>query len=746
MRKCEITKTTPIKGGRFMKKFTLIMVLAMVAVLACAGLAMAAPGDYQPHTTGALYDAQDTATYTDGKGTVYAPGGTYMFLNPHAESLLDPRTTNGTWKIFNANWSGELNVPYFESSTAQAVYEPAFHDTFQRNVYKQLVHTDFQLNTNSCASCHMTHTAQSRKLLFRNGIYSTCAACHDGTLGFLNVFAIPGANNEFGGSQTAGTFAANRMRNASVHLASDSVKLAAAPGGNRANVADAGGFTTGDDATSPWSANFNCASCHGPHGSYSIRLLHYSPAGISMRPATSIGSTVANTGGLWYEGQKLVSSSGKYKAQYEFYNIRTAVTLADSTVVATGNYSMVPVKTGIAPNIVNTYESFTNGTVTLTRAQMTEAVTKGPGTGSSTNRILTTFIPENDSPWLYSYAGGATNGSGALSGRHPRFATRIWYEGFYNPNAAGGPMYSTLPATSADNVDGRAILNRYFSIKYGKGYATLDNVTVDPVKGVTQQRELELFLNRQVWDATTGAFRAATTTELPATFVAQPVFDASKLRIDVGGVISVTATGRTAAELAAMGETPVLPQYSSNFIKTNTYTGKYATAWGRNITGSTVSTQNRFSYNLYCAACHTDYLLGSASANPDEGSGVYSKAHRHTINRGATGGGTMAVVGNDGTTGNALLCVSCHFGHGVDSSFMQLADTTLVDATTLTGGTSAGAPNPFVGANDVNHSSALKRYINMAVCWSCHANSSAATLKNTDWYWNGYEADGRGDW
>ena len=161
-------------------------------------------------------------------------------------------------------------------------------------------------------------------------------------------------------------------------------------------------------------------------------------------------------------------------------------------------------------------------------------------------------------------------------------------------------------------------------------------------------------------------------------------------------------------------------RYMSNHYDTTTYAGVVLTGTGTNA-----------AYNLFCASCHTDYLGNGASSQPVGGVGVYSKAHRHTINRGATGGGTMEVKGG----GNQLLCVSCHFAHGADSSFMSLANAQLVDA-----------DPKFVGSNDVNPSSALKRYVNMSVCWSCHANSSAATMKNSQWYWDGYSEDGRGNW
>ncbi|OCA88248.1 hypothetical protein A8F94_10640 [Bacillus sp. FJAT-27225] len=141
----------------------------------------------------------------------------------------------------------------------------------------QKTHGSYQNNTNSCASCHQTHTAKAKQLLFADSTYNTCTACHDGTLGFYNVFE--NGKDYFNSESTAGTFGGSHAGNMSVHLATGALQVKAAPGGNKAS----------NDAAS-WGSNFTCASCHAPHGSYSDRLLHYNPA--------NMGNTVPEQGGI----------------------------------------------------------------------------------------------------------------------------------------------------------------------------------------------------------------------------------------------------------------------------------------------------------------------------------------------------------------------------------------------------------------------------------------------------------------
>jgi predicted CXXCH cytochrome family protein len=144
----------------------------------------------------------------------------------------------------------------------------------------QKMHTSYQNNTNSCASCHQTHTAKGDSLLFADGVYNTCTACHDGTLGFANVFS----SGETAKMTGAGTFGGSH--GASQHTADDTVKISAAPGGNHTDGSKTNGTAWGD--------NFNCASCHAPHGSYSDRLLAYNPNGIASMPASKGGMQLEN--------------------------------------------------------------------------------------------------------------------------------------------------------------------------------------------------------------------------------------------------------------------------------------------------------------------------------------------------------------------------------------------------------------------------------------------------------------------
>lgn len=123
----------------------------------------------------------------------------------------------------------------------------------------QNTHGFYQNNTNSCASCHQTHTAaQGEYLLFKDGVYSTCSACHDGTTGAYNSFEVANSDtpNEIAGTFNISTDAAH---NGSLHQSDGSLQVSAAPGGNNKPAAG-----------SKFDQEFNCTSCHAAHGSGSV--------------------------------------------------------------------------------------------------------------------------------------------------------------------------------------------------------------------------------------------------------------------------------------------------------------------------------------------------------------------------------------------------------------------------------------------------------------------------------------------
>ena len=477
------------------------------------------------------------------------------------------------------------------------------YNSLVRAVPGQNVHTNFQYDTNSCASCHMTHTAVGSKLLFQATVSDTCFACHDGTIGVLNVLAAPTADERYGGSKTAGTFGlVDGMNSSSVHNV-NGVTVSGAPGGNMALVADSAGLTSTN-----WSKPFSCASCHAPHGSYSIRLLHANPNMLGWRDANPAEGTDFATGGLWNKGNIMV------------------VGAVDSA-----------------------------------------------GTGYRTVTVTAAAGNSIAAPWLYGYSAGTTltaprtvGGYTFATGRYNNHNTRIYATSLYDPNGAadGGGPFST-------EVDGVYLLNSFFTINYKTGEIT-----------IAESKHTDLVTNIGINPAT--------------------------LQIDIARALAVTAS-----------VTVDRPVQALDHIDAKTY--------------------GQANYNRFCAACHTDYLpqgsgaTGNASARADampDGYGTYSKAHRHTINRGATQYGTMDVTGlggSAGTTPNQMLCVSCHFAHGSEERMMKLANATFNDF---------DAP-----AADVNPSSALKRYVNQAVCFSCHANSAAGVFKNTDYYWDGYNAN-----
>jgi predicted CXXCH cytochrome family protein len=499
----------------------------------------------------------------------------------------------------------------------------------------QRTHGEYQNNTNSCASCHQTHTAASKSLLFKDGVYSTCTACHDGTLGFYNVFG----NGEQASS--AGTFGGTHDGNMSVHMADGAVKMKAAPGGN-------------PNGTGTWDKEFNCASCHSPHGSYSDRLLHYNPNNMAASTPAEGGQKAGGYTATTKAPVLAYAADGKYPAAgtAKFIGVKGTKAqhgITDDKIGATDIVVMVYQKSGTT----DTYTKTTN-------------------------------------PFMYGYP---TRGSG--SNNH-YYYTRLFTKdpttaGFLNANG-------TYPTANAADV-----IDHY------------DYLAYDTEADVTKKAYI-YYAKGYIYGPAGGVVENAAFLEVSRAYVVKldlmPIVDATKdsdddTYADFGGVKITTVNQRA----LYAGETNAL----SVNIKDK---------WGVATPGTTTVSGWGVAMSGYCASCHTDYLASSGNqVAGTEGEGTFDKAFRHT------------------TTSDSYTCVRCHFAHGTDVNIMTDAhyrDVDKVAADFLANGEAADATAAATLAKeymlDKGASSALKRFTNMAVCWSCHTSSRAEQLKNTDSY------------
>jgi predicted CXXCH cytochrome family protein len=120
------------------------------------------------------------------------------------------------------------------------------------------IHSNYQQNTNACAACHAIHTAVGAMLLQWEDDQATCVACHNGSLGDSTYDVFDGTIGAAGtGMQTWGGTFTESAPSGSMHNVGLGVAIGGAPGGDLANSGV---------ATSKWSAEFTCTSCHDPHG------------------------------------------------------------------------------------------------------------------------------------------------------------------------------------------------------------------------------------------------------------------------------------------------------------------------------------------------------------------------------------------------------------------------------------------------------------------------------------------------
>ncbi|HWJ02252.1 MAG TPA: cytochrome c3 family protein, partial [Verrucomicrobiae bacterium] len=172
-------------------------------------------------------------------------------------------------------------------------------------------HGNYTVNTNSCASCHTTHTAQGAKLFkftpaagSENDTYRICIYCHDGTGSKYDA-----KNGMIKG--TTGNYTANGGGFVNMTTVEGPTGVSATAAVTSIHGATSANGTTvaipGGSQNASGKYELKCSSCHDPHGTSNDRQLVtsvnvYNAAGTAWQTvytspssgATKINLTVAN--------------------------------------------------------------------------------------------------------------------------------------------------------------------------------------------------------------------------------------------------------------------------------------------------------------------------------------------------------------------------------------------------------------------------------------------------------------------
>lgn len=198
----------------------------------------------------------------------------------------------------------KLLIAFIMLLVISSVISPLYAQTLKYQIAYQIyipededgsknVHSNYKNNTDTCASCHATHSAIGVSLLQWSGVSETCMACHDGTV--TTTYDVVGGrfkdyNNPEYYPASGGLFSTDDDdSNVSMHNVREMVNISAAPGGTSEGV-DAFLRSNNDPdygrdaAIISWELPFTCASCHNPHGAGgNARLLQQDPNGVAQR-------------------------------------------------------------------------------------------------------------------------------------------------------------------------------------------------------------------------------------------------------------------------------------------------------------------------------------------------------------------------------------------------------------------------------------------------------------------------------
>lgn len=127
---------------------------------------------------------------------------------------------------------------------------------------------------------------------------------------------------------------------------------------------------------------------------------------------------------------------------------------------------------------------------------------------------------------------------------------------------------------------------------------------------------------------------------------------------------------------------------------------------------------DKVNYSQFCASCHDDYLASRSAGRPSNADKAAGNVNHDFLYTHGT---------NTSSTGRN--CASCHFAHGTDVTLMMdTAGKTIADLQKpkAQGGNGWTEEQAIGYMKDVSEGgSSLKKFTNMAVCWTCHQSTRA---------------------
>ena len=266
-------------------------------------------------------------------------------------------------------------------------------------------HGGYTATTDACAGCHRAHTAVGPNLLVQSSTYALCMSCHGSTGTGADTNVQDGFFLSTRSASTVGT--ANTTDNAPLLGGGFAFYKTVAVTSSHDATGASGRAAWGNGVNRGVAANitdvqFNCASCHDPHGSANYRIVNATVKGVAVAVAQGDeGAAKDYDTEQWGAGQ-----SNLCAACHGAYHVTTAGSGSDAGMVATGGYThRVDMSYAYGANVNPETVGFGGFTLPLAQTGTNNAVA-----------CQTCHLPHGSSAVMTGFANGGPTGTGVQPG------------------------------------------------------------------------------------------------------------------------------------------------------------------------------------------------------------------------------------------------------------------------------------------------------------------------------------------